>query len=298
MATLKAQEDTVINNMLALWQNPALPQTRWDIWFPNLCSVTEKKAQAPEPSTGRSGHGKTHSLWREHSCPHTPFSALPLILISALLLSLAQKVASTGRRKSGPPGGFRLCVERSLGFLLEPHKGVSRRVGTASKLTHSTVAVLRGSSQIEGRSEIYKGAWWYFMGHRIKLCLGVIHFLKLQLCELTSSLYQLSQMEPAFLIQQLKIPQTGNRPQKWTWPRAVAEVKVREDISNQHDSWSSPWLLIYSHQGHLPHQGYTKKENSGCRRMFTSCINQQSPLRKRLAHLEIGSSGSREGIKT
>lgn len=109
------------------------------------------------------------------------------------------------------------------------------------------------------------------MDHRIKFYLKVIHFLKLQLCKLTSSLYQLSQIEPAFLIQQLKIPRTdidcsvaGNRPQKWTWPRAVAEVKVREDISNQQDSWSSPWLLIYSQQGHLHHQGYIKKENSGC----------------------------------
>lgn len=178
-------------------------------------------------------------------------------------------------------------------------------MGTASKLTHSTVEVLRWSSQIEWRSKIYKETlWWYFIDHRIKFYLKVIHFLKLQLCKLTSSLYQLSQIEPAFLIQQLKIPRTdidcsvaGNRPRKWTWPRAVAEVKVREDISNQQDSWSSPWLLIYSQQGHLHHQGYIKKENSGCWRMITSCINQQSPLRKRLAHLEIGSSDSREGRK-
>ena len=41
----------------------------------------------------------------------------------------------------------------------------------------------------------------------VKLCLKVIRFLKLQLCDLTSSLYQLSQTEPAFLIQQLKNPE-------------------------------------------------------------------------------------------
>lgn len=45
------------------------------------------------------------------------------------------------------------------------------------------------------------------MDHRVKLCLKVIRFLKLQLCDLTSSLYQLSQTEPAFLIQQLKNPE-------------------------------------------------------------------------------------------
>ena len=106
------------------------------------------------------------------------------------------------------------------------------------------------------------------MDHRIKLCLKVIHFLKLWLCELTSSLYQLSQIEPAFLIQQLKIPQTdvdcsvaGSRSQEWPWLRAVAEVKVREDISNQHDSWSPPWLLLYSHQGeNLPTKFASKRK--------------------------------------
>ena len=51
-----------------------------------------------------------------------------------------------------------------------------------------------------------------------------------------------------------------HRPQKWTWPRAVAEVKVRENISNQHDSWSPPWLLLYSHQGHLPTKFASKRK--------------------------------------
>ena len=53
----------------------------------------------------------------------------------------------------------------------------------------------------------------------------------------------------------------GSRSQEWPWLRAVAEVKVREDISNQHDSWSPPWLLLYSHQGeNLPTKFASKRK--------------------------------------
>ena len=52
----------------------------------------KKNKKTPEPSTSWFDEEEIHSMWREHSCPHTPFSDLPLMSVSFLPLSPAQEV--------------------------------------------------------------------------------------------------------------------------------------------------------------------------------------------------------------